>query len=141
MESISLFHKSGLLRLITPVFADETRYKITDESLYGLINLIRQIHLLQFSLIITKISHIEKPNSEDIHFLGCFFGERMSNLLIAKANELRRTMKNNHDDEKINKSLKIIQYCNDNIEIIMQKISKKYNTVLETNELLQDLLL
>ncbi len=46
----------------------------------------------------------------------------MSNLIIAKSNESRKTIKNNPDDEKINKNLKIIQECRDNIEILIQTI-------------------
>jgi hypothetical protein len=140
MESICLFHKSGLIRLITPVYPDETRYKITDEMLYKLISLIRQIHLIQYHMIIAKIFNIEKPNSGDIIFLNCFFGERMSNLIIAKANESRKTIKNNPNDEKINKNLKIIQECGDNIEILIQIIRENYSKVLEANELVQDLI-
>jgi hypothetical protein len=140
MESICLFHKSGLIRLVAPVFPAETRYKITDEILYKLINLTRQIHLFQYHMIIAKIFNIEKPNSEDINFLNCFFGERVSNLIIAKANESRKTIKNNPNDEKINKNLKIIQECGDNIEILIQTIRENYSKVLEANELVQDLI-
>lgn len=97
-EAIELFHKANLIKIIPPVFAGETRYYLSDDSLIGLITIIRQIQEIMLHRIVIKLAHIEKPDDNDRQILGLYFGKKASDFTIAKAHEIRKNLINRLDE-------------------------------------------
>lgn len=140
-ESIMLLHKAGLLRLVAPIFNGEMRYVISDSRLLAIFRMLKLIHICEFELTMGKILYIEKPNDEDKNFLTYFFGEQMSNILIANAHELRKSFQN--DDQNNNKLKEIkkgIKELEKKRDVIINQLKETYGHILQSNILLQDLI-
>ena len=90
-EAIELFHKASLIKIIPPVFAGETRYYLSDDSLIGLITIIRQIQEIMLYRVITKLTYIEKPDDNDRQILGYTLGRKPLILLLPKHMKLEKT--------------------------------------------------
>jgi hypothetical protein len=139
IKSIDLLEEAGLIRLTSSVFPNETRYKLSDESLHWLSCIIGLIHRCQYEMIITKISYIEKPDIDDIDFLMFLFGKKDSERIIALAHESRKGFQKNYDRNKvedIEKNIKVLQYLH---KYISNYLVEQYGKVLKDNKLLSDL--
>jgi len=61
VDAIESFRQEGLIKQIMPVFDDETRFQIRDDSLLGLIHLVWMINRIDMHLFIGKLAYGGKP--------------------------------------------------------------------------------
>lgn len=139
-ESIKLLRKAGFLRLTSPIFDGEMRYIIPDRRLFLLFFMLKIIHIYQFELTIAKIIHIGKPNQEDKDLLMYFFDEQKTDVLIAKAHELRKTFPNDNQNSNKSKIEKAIKELEEQKDVRIVQLKEFYDDILPSNTLLQDLI-
>ena len=141
IESIGLLHQAGLIGIVfPPIFNEETRYIVSDRRLFRLFFMLKKIHIYEFESIISKILHIEKPSNEDKDWLTYFFGEQHTDLLIAKAYELRKNFhKDKQNQIKIEEIKSGIKKINKQKDALVDNTKESYIDVLQSNILLQDL--
>ncbi|WP_148687519.1 hypothetical protein [Candidatus Nitrosocosmicus hydrocola] len=136
-ESIKLLKETGFLRLTSPIYKGEMRYKISDERMIGFFLRLNIIHEYHFNLIITKISHVEIPNEEDKDWLACFFGKHKLDLIINQAHELRKNFLNdNQTVTKIQDIKKMIEAMETKLKILIVRLKETFDEILYTNPLL-----
>jgi len=137
-EAIELFNKASLIKIIPPVIAGETRYYLSDDSLIGLITVIRQIQEIMVYKVITKLTYIEKPDDNDRQILGYYFGKKAVDFTIAKAHEVRKGLRNKPNVQI--ESKKVMQEYDNNIGNLINSIEEIYGGKFKFNDLLIDLI-
>jgi hypothetical protein len=136
-EAIELFNKASLIKIIPPIIAGETRYYLSDDSLIGLITIIRQIQEIMVYKVITKLTYIEKPDDNDRQILGYYFGKKAADITIAKAHEVRKDLKK--PDAKL-ESKKIMEEYDNNINGLISRLDEIYGSKFKSSDLLIDLI-
>lgn len=137
-EAIELFNKASLIKIIPPIIAGETRYYLSDDSLIGLITIIRQIQEIMVYKVITKLTYIEKPDDTDRQILGYYFGKKAVDITIAKAHEVRKDLRKKPD---VNiESKKIMEEYNNNINSLISSLDEIYGSKFKSSDLLIDLI-
>jgi hypothetical protein len=137
-EAIQLFHKARLIRIIPSIFAGETRYYLSDDSLIRFITIIMYIQELTVHKTFTKLTYIEKPDDNDRQVLGFYFGSKGTDFTIAKAHEIRKDLRKKAGTQIEGK--KIIQEYDNQICSLMNYLDEIYGKRSKLNELLLDLI-
>ena len=131
-EAIELFHKASFIKIIPPVFAGETRYYLSDDSLIGLITIISQIQEIMLHRVINKLTYIEKPDDNDRQILGLYFGKEAIDFTIAKAHEIRKNLRKKPNVQI--ESKKIMQEYDNNIDSLINILDENYGSKFKSNE-------
>ena len=81
--------------------------------------------------------------NDDIQILELFYGQRGTDLIIAKAHQIRGDpgRKNHGMQLKIEKIKKSIQEDNDALDALLDKLVEVYGNRFKSNELLTDLII
>jgi hypothetical protein len=137
-EAIELFNKAGLIKIIPPIIAGETRYYLSDDSLIGLITIIRQIQEIMVHKVITKLTYIESPDDNDRQILGYYFGKKAADITIAKAHEVRKDLRKKPDTNI--ESKKIIEEYDNNINSLISSLDEIYGSKFKSSDLLINLI-
>lgn len=132
-KEVEYKYKSCFIQLIDPVFPDETRYNVTDPSLRDLIYNIWLVRMLDFEILSRRLIY-HKPTEQDKKYLKLYFNERRSDILIARAYEIRKSHK-----EEIQQQGEVISQLLENRKTLVQNISKKNEKVIREIEILREI--
>ncbi len=137
-ESIQLFYQARLIKIIPPVIGDEIRYHISDSSLVDLITTIRKIQEAMYYKIIAKLAYTEKPDENDRQILELYFGKKVTDLTIAKANQFRKDSRKKPQIQTENR--RMMQEYDKEISKWKDILYKIHGGKFNKNEFLTDLL-
>lgn len=137
-DAIQLFHKARLIKIIPPIFVGEIRYYISDDSLIGLITMIMQIQEILLHKDFTKLTYIQKPDENDRQILELYFGKKGTDFTIAKAHQIRKSLRNQPNMQIEGK--RTIQEYDYNIGILINSLNNTYENRFMSNELLMNLI-
>lgn len=84
--------------------------------------------------ILTRRLLYNKPTDQDKKYLGIYFGESRADQVIAHAYHIRRSIKKEKQEQK-----QAITLLEGNRRTLVQNITKKYEKVMQENEILRDL--
>ena len=139
-EAIQLFYRARLIKIIPPISpTGEIRYHISDNSLVGLITIIRLIQEFVYYKIFAKLAYIEKPDENDRQILELYHGKKATDIIFAKADQIRKNLtKRPYMQTKIKK---IMQDYDDKIDMLKDISYSLYAGKFHTNDFLTDLLI
>lgn len=132
-EAITSLEETGLIQPIEPVIPGESRYNTVDESLRDLVYNIWLVRMLDYEILTRRLLY-NKPTDQDKKYLGIYFGESRADKVIAHAYDIRRSGRNEREEQE-----QAIRQLDGDRGILVRQISKKYEKVIQENEILRDI--
>jgi hypothetical protein len=135
--AIDSFRQEGFIRQIMPVFPDETRFQIVDDSLLGFIHSIWFIHMIDYHLLIGRLAQGKKPTDEDKKYLSLFLGKKGADRMLTLTYHIRRK---ENDRREIKQNKASLQALNEYRQSVTQSITQTYEKVIKENEVAAQIL-
>jgi hypothetical protein len=141
-DAIVSLTEDGLIKPVLEVYPGEKRYDISDESLKRLILLIWRIKNIDFYLVYGALIYNDKLTEEEKNYLALFIGERKADKLSAYAYDMRRTIRNqdnNNWNEERENMKRFTQELKNYRQSLVEEITREYETIIKRDEIVRDL--
>lgn len=142
-EAINSLEKEAIIKSIDPLFREEKRFSIADETLKGLIYSVWQVHQFDFRLLGRRWLY-HNPTNEDRKYVESYTGERLGDIIISTAYDKRIKIKEEQKHNKNNRKLDIEEETTEEIKhhrsLLIEAIIKKYEKTTPKNEVIYEII-
>ena len=135
IESISLFHKDGLIKTINPIIRGEKRFVMTDNRFRYLSYMIWAIQTIDINLLIGRLI-LKKPTDKEREYLSLYLEDRAVDRALVHAYDIRRRYKKEKDD----KDKDTYESLQQEREFLVQELMKRCESIMKENEVVRGIM-
>lgn len=124
VDAIESFLQERLIKPTAPIFRGETRYQISNDSFLGFIQSVWFIRMIDYNLLIARLTYGRGPIPEDEKHLSLFVGKKVADKFLAIAYNIRHQQKEENDKKEIEKKKEFMKQLNDYRKLLLQEITR-----------------